>query len=525
MTGGLLQDPGPGTPLFSPILIPSLPSLNLSEAEKNLIGRLQARAFRQRALMQLTNAYYLGEQLVVSLGIAIPPELSGLRTIVGWPAIAIDPLEERLAGQGFRLPDETDVDEDLATIWDANSLDAEQSLVHVDALSMGRAYLTIGSSYDPTDDMPVICAESPLNISALWDVRSFKPTAVLQTYWLDQQRHAALYLPDQTIHIGEDDRGVWQITDRDQHNFGEVPVVRVSNRPRSNNRDGASEITPAIMSITDAACRTLLGLEIAREFYSVPQKYILGATESDFQDAQGNTKTAWQTYISHIMGLERDDEGNLPTVGQFQAYDPAAFTKVIDMYASKMSGIIGVPPQDLGLYTEGNPVNADAILYTEQRRTRRARRKQAQWGPSWVRAMQLALRFKDGNDSALADKYKRMAMEWADPATPTPGATTDALQKQVAAGMVPPTSDVVLGKAGYTPIERQRMEQDRQLDVGAQVLAELAHSLQAKQARTDLAVTNDIAGGAAPPTPTPGQQAQKKPISANPRAGYSKLAR
>src|SRR5207247_4521511 len=67
------------------------------------------------------------------------------------------------------------------------------------------------------------------------------------------------------------------------------------------------------------------------------------------------------------------------------------------------------------------------------------------------------------------------------PATPTPAATTDALQKQVAAGMVPPTSDVVLKRAGYSAVERARLETDRKLDAGASILAELAHSLQAKE--------------------------------------------
>lgn len=526
MSAPVLRDPGPGNPLlFSPIMIPQLPLLHLSEDEKNLIAWLTARAWRGRALMALTNAYYLGEQMITSLGISIPAELDNLRTVVGWPAIAVDPLEERLSGQGFRQPHATDVDEDLNQIWDANDLDAEQSMAHVDALAMGRAWLTVGSSYDPDDDMPVICAESPLNISALWDVRSFQPRAVLQTYWVDYQRHAAVYLPDQTIHIGEDDTGVWQVTDRDQHNFGEVLAVRMANRPRAYNRDGASEITPSVMSLTDAACRTLLGLEVAREFYSVPQRYILGASEQDFQDADGNAKTAWQAYITRILALERDDEGNLPTVGQFQAYDPSSFTKVIDMYASKMSGIIGVPPQDLGLYTEGNPVNADAILYSEQRRNRRAKRKQSLFGPAWIKAIQMAVRIQH-NGAALPDDYRRLSMEWADPATPTPAATTDALQKQVASGMVPPTSDVVLARAGYSPVERARLAADRELDQAQQILSELATSLQAKQARTDVAVTNDIAPTpATPPTQTPAANAARKPASDNPRAGQRRLAR
>ncbi|MBQ1164418.1 hypothetical protein KBZ21_41245, partial [Streptomyces sp. A73] len=41
-------------------------------------------------------------------------------------------------------------------------------------------------------------------------------------------------------------------------------------------------------------------------FYGAPQRYILGASESAFQDAEGNTKSAWETYIGRVLALERD---------------------------------------------------------------------------------------------------------------------------------------------------------------------------------------------------------------------------
>lgn len=484
-------------PLFSPLLIPALPNLNLSDSERSLIGWLQTRSMLLRQQMELREAYYQGTQIVTSLGIAIPPELAHLRTIVGWPAKAVDPYADRLRGDGFRLADATDSDMDLRDIWVANGMDGEQSLAFTDALAMGRSYITVGSPTEAGDE-PVMCVESPLNMSVSWDVRYARPKAALQTYWLDEQRHAALYLPEQTIHLGTDDRGQWQVTDRDKHNFGWVPVIRLANRPRSNNRDGASEITPAVMSLTDTACRTLLNLVVASELYSVPQKYILGATEADFQNSDGTPRTAWQTYITHILGLENDDNGEKPAVGQFQTYDPSVYTKVLDWCAAAMASEVSATPQDMGLYTQGNPPSADSVAYAEGGRDRRAIKMQGIFGPRLVEAMQMALRFKNGGD--LPDKFKRIEVDWVDVSTPQPGATTDALQKQVAAGMVSPTSDVVLKRAGYSAVERARLEQDRKLDGGASILAELANSLQAKQARTDLAVAKDIA---APTAPTP----------------------
>jgi hypothetical protein len=50
---------------------------------------------------------------------------------------------------------------------------------------------------------------------------------------------------------------------------------------------GVSEITAAIMNTTDSACRSLLGMEIAREFYSVPHRFVLGVNEGHFIERAG----------------------------------------------------------------------------------------------------------------------------------------------------------------------------------------------------------------------------------------------
>lgn len=485
---------------FPPQSVPILPSLTLSEDERQLIATLQARADLYYGQMLLSDAYYNGRQIINDLGIAIPPELQPLRTIVGWPRMAVDPIVDRLSLDGFRMPGQTDADEDLVAIWQANSMDSEQSLLFTDALSMGRGYLTVGSPHEKGGE-PVIRAESPLNMSVLWDVIKHRPTAALQSYWVGQARHAAIYLPNQTIHIAQDDKGQWQVTDRDQHNFGRVPVVRIANSPRSNMRDGFSEITPEIMSITDAACRTMLGLEVARELYSVPQKIILGASEADFQGPDGSRKSAWQTYITRTLALERDEEGQVPTVQQMKPYDPSVFTKLIDMYASQMAGILGAPPQDLGLYTQGNPVSAESHAVSENRRNRRTVTKQSLFSGGLREVAQLALMFTNGG--VLPDGAQRFIVDWADPQQLSIAQASDAMFKQATAGMVPTTSDVVLKRLGYSALERERLAQDREMDQGQSFLNQIAHSLEAKDARVDKSLSNDLSAPAPGVNPTP----------------------
>lgn len=449
------------TPMsFSVSSIPTLPRLGLSDDEKALIVRLQTVANNQKFSMELASAYYHGEQVLKDLGISIPKEIyEKLRTLVGWARIAVDPFVERLAVDGFRLAGATDADDSLRDLWDANGLDAEFPMATTDALMKGRSFFTVGTG-DEKGDPPRICAESPLNMSVLWKLNGRVPRVALQRYIVDDVHHAVLYLPDESIYMAQDgDSTTWEVTNRDQHGFGRVPVVRMAHAPETNQRDGFSAITPELQSIIDGACRKLLGLEVASELYSVPGKVILGAAESDFQGADGKPKKAWETYITKILALERDEDGNLPEIHQFTPYDPSVFTKIIEMYASQASGILAANPQDLGLYTQGNPTSAEAGAVTEARRDRRAKRFAAVYGVAMIETMQLGKRFENNGD--LPDEFRRIAIDWHPVELPTPGVTSDAITKQITSLAVPATSDVVLKKLGYSAVERKQLAQDR----------------------------------------------------------------
>jgi hypothetical protein len=446
-------------------------------------------------------------QVIESLGIAVPPELDGLRVIIGWPKIAVDPFVERLAIDSFRLSSGTSPDDvTLTDVMLANGFEAEQSIAFLEALVMSRSYLTVGSPDEP-GGAPEVCVESPLNMAVNWDLRGRAPTAALQSYWVDGYRHAVLYSPDQTIYLAEDDNATWQLVERDVHNFGMVPVIRMANRPRAANRDGSSEITPELMSVTDAACRTLLNLTVSGEFYSVPQKLILGASEEDFVASDGSTKTAWQTYVSRVLALQRDEEGQLPEIKQFDAYDPSVFTKVVEMFASQVAGITGATPQDLGLYTQGNPVSAEAAQVNEGRRDRRARRMQANFGCALTETGRMVMRFL--NDGALPKGYDKLTVDWQDPQMPNFTGYSDGVTKLAGEGVVPRRSDVTLRKLGFSAVDRRRMEAEWLLDAnkGDDLLAEIGQSVEGKTVRSANAlasIAEKAATPAAPATPAPG---------------------
>lgn len=448
--------------------IPELPLVYLSDDELALINVLRADMLRDRYALLLRDAYFNGEQLVRDLGISIPPQLKGLHTVIGWPRVGVESLEERLDLEAFRWADGADSTE-LEEIADANDLFDESSLAHLDALIYGREYLAVGTGDCGDDCPPLITVESPLDMTLMWDARLRMGTAALRECAADsyiesgpEERMIVLYLPDQTITALPSESGGWEVVDRDMHGLGVVPVVRLANRQRTADRVGKSEITQDVMSITDAACRRLMGIEVAAEFFGAPQRYILGASESAFQDAEGNAKSAWETYIGRVLALERDEDGNVPDVGQFAAHDPSGQTKIIDLYARIMSSQFGLPPHMLG-YTTDNPASADAIRSTEAKLVKKSERRIRRLGRGWQDAMRLALWIRDGEPP---DKTRRIETVWRNPATPTIAAQVDATVKLVSQGILPADSDVALEMAGLTENQRKRVRADRQRAAG-----------------------------------------------------------
>lgn len=445
------------------VSIPVLPGLELSDEDRALVTDLRRQMMWESYDLWLTDAYYTGQQIMTDLGVSMPPELRDLHVIIDWPRLAVDALHERMDIVGFRYPDSIDADQDLWDLWEGNHLDEEFPLACLDALVFGRSYLLIGTR---DDGSPWVTVESPLNMTVKWDPRKRRVQAGLQVYDYEGDDYATLFTPDETVEMSRAGTGRWKVANRDRHRLGYCPIVRMANRQRTHDRAGTSEITPAVMSITDGACRKLRNLEVASEFYSLPQKYILGVTERAFQDASGEQKSAWETYIGRILALPRDENGDLPQVGQFDAYNPSVYTDVINMLADRFASVAELPASYLGKTTDV-PASADAIRMSTDQLVQRVKRKLSAFGPAAETTLQIALGFTGG----AARRPKAM---WRNPEIPTPAATTDAVVKQIQSGYMPAHSDVAGEMLGYTPIQRRRIEADRRREAGRQALNAIA---------------------------------------------------
>ncbi|CMY03627.1 gp34 [Streptococcus pneumoniae] len=98
-------------------------------------------------------------------------------------------------------------------------------------------------------------------------------------------------------------------------------VGTVIHRPDAVRPFGRSRITRAGMYYQRYAKRTLERSDVTAEFYSFPQKYVLGLS----QDAEAID--IWKATVSSLLTFTKDDEGDKPNVGQFTTSSMSPFTE------------------------------------------------------------------------------------------------------------------------------------------------------------------------------------------------------
>lgn len=428
--------------------------------------------------------YYDGKQKLKDLGISLPPQMRFIDTVLGWPGTVVDALEERLDFEGWDS-------KELDLTFQTNDLDVSSSTAHLDALIFGTSFITVTSGREGEPDV-VVSVVSPNDMVVTRDNRTGRVIEACQYIDGEDGERAVLYREMDTVWLYEQS-GEWRVDRVDDHELGRVPVAQFVNRPRASKTNGRSEITPAVRSLTDSAMRTLVGAEVAREFYAVPQRYLMGAPESFFLDEDGNPRGAWDAMMGKILAIERDEEtGDVPNVGSFAANSMSPFFEQLRELAKQVAAEGAVPNGYMGFSSDANPSSADAIRMTENRLVKRAERRQAMFGKAWTEVARLILMVRDGRSFAdLTDEELAIRPLWRDAATPTRAAAADEVVKMISAGVYTAQGDYALKRLGLSPMDREMLRRDRAADTQG-VLARLEASLsQPNPAADALASSGD----------------------------------
>ena len=362
----------------------------LSAAEVSALEELDHQRQNQWTGDERLFNYYRGQQRVEQLGMAIPPRLRQFMVVVNWPRVVVDTTVDRQQVRALIL--------------------------------LGRSFMSVGTN-PRNGNLPLIRVESPREMVAAIDLLNETITVAARFFGVTATgwgpTHATLFMPDYTVWCRRDDGQPWAEVRRDVHKLGAVPVVLHLNRRMSTEWSGESLMSDVI-PLTDAAVRALTNMQFTQEAHGAPRKFVTGASQADFTDAQGNPTPAWEAYLDAIHILTNP----AAKVGQLEAADLSNFETAINIYGKQAATVSGFPARYFGLHT-ANPPAEGAIYADEAQLVRSIEAQNDEVGTTlgWVGG--LALRFATGQWV----EGNRVRVDWHDPATPTVAQRTDAIVK------------------------------------------------------------------------------------------------
>lgn len=439
--------------------------------ERALVDKMLGQITRHARPNREHEAYYDGSFAAKLLNISTPEYLGRiLRTVSGWAGIAVDVLEERLDLVGFS-------DDDLVDVFESNALDEESGQVHLDTLVFGIGFASVTAGGDGEPEQ-LIRGHDAKNTTGILNARTRLLDAALTREVSDGEVVGVeLWLPDQIVTARREREGApWRVEDRVFHRLGAVPMVPFVNRPRTGARGGKSEVTAPLRRYADAAVRTLISMDVNREFFSAPQRYAIGLDQTDFVGPDGGALSPWQILTGRVWstGAIGEDERE-PKLGEFSPQPPGPFLDQIEGLAQLAAAEAGVPSHYFGLRGD-QATSADAIRAMEARLVKRAERRQKSFGRSWSEVARLVRAGRAGVSVADVDPSRT---RWGNPATPTVGATMDAMVKAVQAGLAPGNSRVIWDRVGFTPEEQRLLEREVAQQRSAQTLQAVSQAASA----------------------------------------------
>lgn len=424
----------------------------LTEVEVSLIQAMLeqwAARLRGNRRRQMT---YDQKDLFKDLRISTPPQLRNLEAVIGWGAKAVDVVGDRISFERFVMPGVDDNPYGLDEIVTENDFQVEFSQAVTSALTHSCSFISLAQGFDGEPET-LWLTRSAEQATGLWDRRKRGLKCAL-TVSLDDRgefERVFAYFPDKSVEMER--VGSRLKTSVIPNRSGRIPVEVIRFKPDLKRPFGRSRITPAVEYFIAGGVRTLVRSEIGAEFFAAPQRYGVGVDDEAFD------MDKWNAVMGRFLTVTRDEEGELPTLGQFPQHSMQPHTEHLRTWAAQMSGESSIPMNELGFFTE-NP-SSDPAIQSQRDPLRLISDKAITSFRSALRNIAItSVMVRDGLDS-VPDDLRQVSAWFAPTFQLTDSAAADAALKQAQVLPWITESPVFLEKLNYSGPEIERLLADK----------------------------------------------------------------
>lgn len=451
---------------------------NLPENEQEMLMELQNVYNYHQGKNARKDKYYEGKIPLndVNIGIALPDGIKKLEIGCAWGAKTVDVLASRSMFDGFVGVNGNEVME-LDQIAFDNNLVAEYMKACRDELKYGCTFATLSA------DEKIGCKirfHSPQTAAALWDGEKNRIKcgfAIIDTVPDESEEstwHPSLInlYTDNAIWVLRSDDGTSWVAEYNPHNMGRPLMEALIWNATSNKPFGRSRIKEPIRRLIDGYVRTIADATIGLEFATSPQKYLLGASDDQY-DTLINSK--FKQYVGSILvSTVNPETGEKPTFGQLSQGSISPHVEMIRVLATQFSAATGLTVTDTGVVSEANPSSADAVLAQSQTLVLMAEQLNAGNGDALrtIALMALAVANETTIES-LTPEQRDIVAHFKNPAMPSVAVTADAAIKIAASREGFATTDTFLQMIGFDKADIRRIKAQEQRARGMSLLEDM----------------------------------------------------
>ena len=339
---------------------------------------LRRKLEKKRARVLLRYRYYEMKNAVQDFQMVTPPEFRCFSEVLGWCGKAVDSLGDRLSFREFRNDNFN-----LNEIYRLNNADVLFDSAILSALVSSCCFLYLSQDESGYPRLQVLDGGNATGVMDPITGLLQEGYAVLSRNDYGTPTLEAYFTPAETWYYHKGAKSYRR------ENPAPYPLlVPVVYRPDAARPFGHSRISRACMGLMQGALRTLKRSEISAEFYSFPQKYVLG------MDPDAEPMDRWRATISTLLQITKDEDGDVPKVGQFTQVSMSPFTEQLRTFAALFAGETGLTLDDLGFVTD-NPSSAEAIKASHENLRLAARKAQRTFGVGFLNAGYLAACLRD----------------------------------------------------------------------------------------------------------------------------------
>jgi hypothetical protein len=344
----------------------------------------------------------------------------GKRSIENWLPLLSDTFAKALFVDGIR-GSKSATNAPAWAYWQANGLDARQTIAHRGALEYGTSYALVLPGSVGDRRMPHIRPLSPLR-SAAWyrdDDDEFPELAMRRKgRTMDGTDLVEVFDRDNVYTFarpaGDDENRPWILSRTDGHTLGVTPFVRFRDRL---DGEAVGIIRPAI-TLQDRINEIVFSTLIALQYASFRQRWATGLA-IPVDEETGQPVEPFQAAVDRLWVAE-DDTARF---GDFAQTELSGHHAAHEHGIRALAGIAQIAPNVL----TGDLVNlsADALAQMERATQGKVTEYETIFGESWESMFRLAARAA-GDPTAVGDDAQ---VRWRDTEARSLAQTVDALGK------------------------------------------------------------------------------------------------